>query len=86
MPNKALSAGPGKTRRCKNSTCFNIIALTLGMALVILAFVWVQSVFRFDNCHVHRKEIFRYRKETRSKPEKKYTYYFPNLVVLSFAN
>ena len=59
MPNKALSAGSGKTRRCKNYTCFNIIALTLGMALVILAFVWVQSVFRFDSCHVHRKEIFR---------------------------
>ncbi len=59
MPKKDLSAGPGKTRHSKNYTCFNIIALTLGMALVILAFVWVRSVFRFDNCHVHRKEIFR---------------------------
>ena len=59
MSRKDHSAGPRKSRRCQNYTCFNIIALGLGMALVILTFMWVQSVFQSDNCHVHRKEIYR---------------------------
>jgi len=59
MSRKILSSGPRKSRRCQNYTCFNIIALSLGMAVVLLTFSWVRSVFQSDSCHVHRKEIYR---------------------------